>query len=292
MADKTQATNQALLKQNFISQNAYDNSESSFGVSQGTVKSAEAQVQLARNALRDAVAMSPLAGVVAKRHVQPGEKVAFDSPARHRRRPDGHGTAGRGAGGRRAGARDRQGGRAFDRRLRRAPLHRTRRADQPGRRAGNAGHPRLRRNSESGRRAARGDVRDGPHRARRQRPGRHVAGDGRAHRGRADVRVDGRGWQARQARRRHRPPRRRRRAHRGQDRAAAGRAGARRALRQPEGRRAGDRQGPRVAARAGTRVGADIRPARRPRADPRPTEEQPPCGSHASRSTTRSSPRW
>ena len=80
MAGKTQATNLALLKQNFISQNAYDNSESSFSVSQGSVKSAEAQVQLARNALRDATATSPLAGVVAKRHVQPGEKVAFDSP--------------------------------------------------------------------------------------------------------------------------------------------------------------------------------------------------------------------
>ena len=80
MAAKTQATNLALLKQNFISQNAYDNSESSFNVSQGSVKSAEAQVQLARNALRDATAISPLAGVVAKRHVQPGEKVAFDSP--------------------------------------------------------------------------------------------------------------------------------------------------------------------------------------------------------------------
>ena len=80
LAEKTRATNLALLKQNFISQNAFDNSESSFSVSQGTVKSAEAQVQLARNALRDAIATSPLAGVVAKRHVQPGEKVAFDSP--------------------------------------------------------------------------------------------------------------------------------------------------------------------------------------------------------------------
>jgi membrane fusion protein, multidrug efflux system len=80
LAEKTRATNQALLKQNFISQNAFDNSESSFSVSQGTVKSAEAQVQLARNALRDAVAISPLTGIVAKRHVQPGEKVAFDSP--------------------------------------------------------------------------------------------------------------------------------------------------------------------------------------------------------------------
>jgi len=80
MAAKTQGMNQQLLKQNFISQNAYDNSESSVNVSQGNVKSAEAQVQLARNALRDAVAASPLAGVVAKRHVQVGEKVAFDSP--------------------------------------------------------------------------------------------------------------------------------------------------------------------------------------------------------------------
>ena len=80
LAEKTRATNLALLKQNFISQNAFDNSESSYSVSRGTVKSAEAQVQLARNALRDAIATSPLNGVVAKRHVQPGEKVAFDSP--------------------------------------------------------------------------------------------------------------------------------------------------------------------------------------------------------------------
>jgi membrane fusion protein (multidrug efflux system) len=80
MAEKTQTTNRALLKQNFISQNAYDNSESTYNVSLGNVKSAEAQVQLARNALRDAVIVAPLAGTVAKRHVQPGEKVAFDSP--------------------------------------------------------------------------------------------------------------------------------------------------------------------------------------------------------------------
>jgi membrane fusion protein (multidrug efflux system) len=80
LAEKTRASNLALLKQNFISQNAYDNSESSLNVSRGTVKSAEAQVQLARNALRDAVVTAPLAGVVARRHVQPGEKVAFDSP--------------------------------------------------------------------------------------------------------------------------------------------------------------------------------------------------------------------
>ena len=79
MAEKTSANNLTLLRQNFISQNAFDNSESSLSVAKGTVKSAEAQVQLAQNALRDAVVVSPLDGIVAKRHVQPGEKVAFDS---------------------------------------------------------------------------------------------------------------------------------------------------------------------------------------------------------------------
>ena len=80
MAEKTSANNQTLLRQNFISQNAFDNSESSLSVAKGTLKSAQAQVQLAQNALRDAVVVAPLDGVVAKRHVQPGEKVAFDSP--------------------------------------------------------------------------------------------------------------------------------------------------------------------------------------------------------------------
>ncbi|MBL0290843.1 MAG: efflux RND transporter periplasmic adaptor subunit [Betaproteobacteria bacterium] len=80
LAEKTRATNLALLKQNFISRNAFDNSESSYSVSQGTVKSAEAQVQIARNALKDAVVVAPLSGIVARRHVQPGEKVGFDAP--------------------------------------------------------------------------------------------------------------------------------------------------------------------------------------------------------------------
>lgn len=80
LAEKTLATNQKLLKQSFISQNAFDNSESNMNVTRGSVKSAEAQVKLAQNALKDSVATAPLSGIVAKRHVQPGEKVAFDAP--------------------------------------------------------------------------------------------------------------------------------------------------------------------------------------------------------------------
>jgi membrane fusion protein, multidrug efflux system len=80
LAEKTREQNQQLLKQKFISQTAYDSAESNLSVTQGTLKSNEAQVQLARNALRDAVVPAPLSGVVAKRHVQPGEKVPFDAP--------------------------------------------------------------------------------------------------------------------------------------------------------------------------------------------------------------------
>jgi len=80
LAEKTLSTNQKLLKQNFISQNAADNTESTFEAAKGSVQAAEAQLKVAQNALRDAVATAPLSGIVAKRHVQPGEKVAFDSP--------------------------------------------------------------------------------------------------------------------------------------------------------------------------------------------------------------------
>jgi membrane fusion protein (multidrug efflux system) len=80
LADKTNAMNQKLLKQNFISQNASDNAESSLEVAKGNLQAAQAQLRVAQNALRDAVAVAPLSGIVAKRHVQPGEKVAFDSP--------------------------------------------------------------------------------------------------------------------------------------------------------------------------------------------------------------------
>jgi membrane fusion protein (multidrug efflux system) len=80
LAEKTRAQNQQLLKQKFISQTAYDSAESNLSVMQGTLKSNEAQVQLARNALRDAAVTAPLSGIIAKRHVQPGEKVPFDAP--------------------------------------------------------------------------------------------------------------------------------------------------------------------------------------------------------------------
>jgi membrane fusion protein, multidrug efflux system len=80
LAEKTRTMNLRLLNDRFISQNAFDGTESSYNVARGGLKSAEAQVQLAQNALADAEVVAPLTGIVAKRHVQTGEKVAIEAP--------------------------------------------------------------------------------------------------------------------------------------------------------------------------------------------------------------------
>ena len=80
LAEKTRATNVKLLNEKFISQTAFDSSQSGYDVAKGNVKSIEAQVLLARNAIKDATVIAPIAGIVGKRHVQGGEKVAQDAP--------------------------------------------------------------------------------------------------------------------------------------------------------------------------------------------------------------------
>lgn len=79
IADKNRETNFKLLKQNFISQNAFDTTHSTFEASAASVRSAEAQVRLARNAMQDAVVRAPIDGVVARKMVNAGEKVGPDS---------------------------------------------------------------------------------------------------------------------------------------------------------------------------------------------------------------------
>ena len=107
-------------------------------LSHGSVMSAEAQVQPRAKRAEDAVATAPLSGIVAKRHVQPGEKVAFDSPlvtvvdlsemelqamVPAVDIPE---------------LADRDDGRADGRRLRRSQVHRPHRAHQSVHRAGHA----------------------------------------------------------------------------------------------------------------------------------------------------------
>ena len=80
IAQKNRENNLQLLRQKFISQNAYDTTESTYEASAALVKSAEAQMRMARRSLEDAEVRAPFAGIVARKIVNPGEKVQVDSP--------------------------------------------------------------------------------------------------------------------------------------------------------------------------------------------------------------------
>jgi RND family efflux transporter MFP subunit len=79
IAEKNRTNNQQLLRQKFISQNAYDTTESTYDASAASMRSQEAQLRIARKALDDAAVRAPIAGIVATRSVNPGEKVGIDS---------------------------------------------------------------------------------------------------------------------------------------------------------------------------------------------------------------------
>lgn len=80
MADRTRQANAQLVKQNFISQNAFDTADSAHQVQLAAVATAQAQFELTQLSMTDAVVRAPISGTVSKRHVQPGEKVSFDAP--------------------------------------------------------------------------------------------------------------------------------------------------------------------------------------------------------------------
>lgn len=80
IAARNRDTNQGLLKQSFISQNAFDQLQSTYQASQAAVQWADAQVKLARQAAADTLVRAPMSGMVAKRLVNGGERVGPDAP--------------------------------------------------------------------------------------------------------------------------------------------------------------------------------------------------------------------
>lgn len=72
--------NVRLLERKFIAPTVVDTSRSAYAAAEAGVKAAAAQARLAEIGLADAVVRAPIAGVVAKRMVQPGEKVSPDAP--------------------------------------------------------------------------------------------------------------------------------------------------------------------------------------------------------------------
>ena len=75
-AERTQASNQRLADQQFISLIALETSKSALDTARAQVRAAQAQVDTVRVASRDNQIVAPIAGVVAKRHVVAGEKLS------------------------------------------------------------------------------------------------------------------------------------------------------------------------------------------------------------------------
>jgi RND family efflux transporter MFP subunit len=77
-AERTHASNQRLADQKFISAIALDNSRAALDTARAQVAAAQAQLDTIRVGLRDAALVAPIAGVVHKRHVVPGEKLSME----------------------------------------------------------------------------------------------------------------------------------------------------------------------------------------------------------------------
>jgi membrane fusion protein, multidrug efflux system len=75
-AERQHASNERLAAQQFISANALDGSRGALDTARAQVAAAQASLDSTRVGLREATLLAPIAGIVAKRHVLPGEKVS------------------------------------------------------------------------------------------------------------------------------------------------------------------------------------------------------------------------
>ena len=79
-AERSHASNERLAAQGFISASALDSSRAQVDTARAGLNAAQATLDTTRIAQRDAALVAPIAGIVAKRHVLPGEKVTVEQP--------------------------------------------------------------------------------------------------------------------------------------------------------------------------------------------------------------------
>ena len=77
---RSHASNERLAAQNFISPSALDNSRAQHDTARAALAAAQASLDTTRVGQRDASLLAPIAGIVAKRHALPGEKVSGEQP--------------------------------------------------------------------------------------------------------------------------------------------------------------------------------------------------------------------
>lgn len=78
--ERNRAAQAQLVQQNFISKNAFDTADSNFQAQLAQAAAARAALEQTQLQMADAQVRAPIAGIVGKRAVQPGEKVGFDAP--------------------------------------------------------------------------------------------------------------------------------------------------------------------------------------------------------------------
>lgn len=69
----------ALAAQGFVSTTALNNAAATLAAAEATLRAAQAAAELAAQAQSDTDVVAPLAGIVARRHVEPGERVAVNA---------------------------------------------------------------------------------------------------------------------------------------------------------------------------------------------------------------------
>jgi RND family efflux transporter MFP subunit len=79
-AERTHQANIGLAAQHFISPTALQTSQARLDSARAQLKSAQAQLATSRLGVREAALVAPIAGIVGKRHVVPGEKVSAEQP--------------------------------------------------------------------------------------------------------------------------------------------------------------------------------------------------------------------